>query len=68
MSDPFSSLKYMSLPIASAALASDLTPDDLESAADSMFVLRKHRQLSNAPVYEARREFEKLDDKLTRAN
>jgi hypothetical protein len=64
MSDPFSSLKYMSLPIASAALASDLTPDDLESAADSMFVLRKHRQLSNAPVYEARREFEKLDANL----
>ena len=54
----------MSLPIASAALASDLTPDELESAADSMFVLRKHRQLSNAPVYEARREFEKLDTNL----
>jgi hypothetical protein len=26
-----------------------------------MFVLRKHRQLSNIPVFEARREFEKLD-------
>jgi hypothetical protein len=64
MSDPFASLKYMSLPIASAAIASDLTPDELESAADSMFVLRKHRQLSNAPVFEARRDFERLDKNL----
>jgi hypothetical protein len=64
MSDPFSSLKYLSLPIASAAIASDLTPDELESAADSMFVLRKHRQLSNVPVFEARRQFEKLDKNL----
>jgi len=64
MSDPFASLKYMSLPVASAALSSDLTPDELESAADSMFVLRKHRQLSNIPVFEARREFDKLDKNL----
>lgn len=54
----------MSAPIASAAVSSDLTPDELEAAADSMFVLRKHRQLSNIPVYEARREFEKLDREL----
>lgn len=54
----------MSLPLASAAMATDLTPDELEAAADSMFVLRKHRQLSNVPVYEARREFEKLDKNL----
>ena len=64
MSDPFASLKYMSLPIASAAISSDLTPDELEAAADSLFVLRKHRQLSNAPVFEARRDFEKLDKNL----
>ena len=64
MSDVFSSLKYMSAPIASAAMATDLTPDELEAAADSMFVLRKHRQLSNIPVYEARREFTKLDKNL----
>jgi hypothetical protein len=64
MSDPFASLKYMSLPIASAAISSDLTPDEMEAAADSLFVLRKHRQLSNAPVFEARREFDKLDKNL----
>lgn len=54
----------MSTPIASASIASDLTPDELESAADSMFILRKHRELSNIPVYSARREFEKLDKNL----
>jgi hypothetical protein len=54
----------MSTPIASAAITSDLTPDELESAADSMFILRKHRELSNIPVYSARREFEKLDKNL----
>jgi hypothetical protein len=64
MSDAFSSIKYYSSPIAAAAWASDLTPKEMEQTADSLFILRKHRELSNLPVNEARKTFEKLDDSL----
>jgi hypothetical protein len=36
----------------------------MEKTADSLFILRKHRELSNMQVQEARKQFDKLDDTL----